>query len=117
MRIATLFIFFSCLCFTFIVSVFSLGVRQMTLSSTADTDKIHAREKMLFHVIASSNFYGFTEEQLNISIDHTLVEPRGRMKGRSITLSSLVARDAEFLKLFIHELSHFVDIYVFNSID
>jgi len=98
------------------VSVFSLGVREVSLSSTANTDKIHSREKMLLQVIASPSFYRFTQENLNISIDHTLVEPRGRMKGRSITLSSGVARDSEFLKLFIHELAHFVDIYVLNSI-
>jgi hypothetical protein len=33
------------------------------------------------------------------------------MKGRSISLSAAVVRDSEFLKLFTHELAHFIDIY------
>jgi hypothetical protein len=40
-----------------------------------------------------------------------MIEPRGRMQARKISLSAGVTRDAEFLKLFVHELAHFIDIY------
>lgn len=110
--------FFIALCLTWLIwaSLSALSVREMHVSSTQDTDKMHAREKIVTQVLSSPSFYDWSRESLSVSIDHTLVEPRGRMKGRSITLSSSVARDSEFLKLFVHELGHFVDIYVYNSI-
>ncbi len=33
------------------------------------------------------------------------------MKDAQISLSPYVARDTEFIKLFIHELAHYIDIY------
>lgn len=90
----------------------ALGVREVRLSSTADTSKSQSREDMIQRVLSSSSFFDFTRERLDILISGTLVEPRGRMTGRSITLSSGVSRDSEFLKLFTHELGHFVDIYI-----
>ena len=85
----------------------------MSISSTASTNNIESREGMIRRLLSSTSFFDFTQERLDISIDHMLVEPRGRMKGRSITLSSRVSRDSEFLKLFVHEMGHFVDIYVY----
>jgi hypothetical protein len=66
--------------------------------------------------MSSSTFFDYTDETLQILIDHTLIEPRGRMKWRNISLSSHIARDSEFLKLFLHELAHFVDIYILKNI-
>ena len=50
---------------------------------------------------------------LNILIDGSQREPRGRMRDAGISLSPYVVRDTEFTKLFIHELAHYIDIYVF----
>lgn len=55
----------------------------------------------------------FTYSALSIFIDGTMIEPRGRMRGNLISLSAKVIRDSEFLKLFVHELAHHIDIYVF----
>jgi hypothetical protein len=66
---------------------------------------------MINTVLASPTFLSFARPPLDIIIDAGLVEPRGRMKGRAISLSALVTRDSEFLKLFAHEFAHFVDIY------
>ena len=66
---------------------------------------------MIRGVVSSSTFFSLVATPLDIIIDAGLVEPRGRMKGRSITLSAAVVRDSEFLKLFVHELAHFIDIY------
>lgn len=38
------------------------------------------------------------------------------MKGSNITLSEKVVRDGEFIKLFVHELGHYIDIYVLVNI-
>lgn len=97
-------------------SAFSSGVRQIQITSTTINDSTQSREKMITQVLNSSGFYPYSNYSLGITIDHTLVEPRGRIKGRAISLSSSVVRDSEFLKLFIHELGHFVDIYVFNNL-
>lgn len=59
----------------------------------------------------------FSYRSLAVFIDANLVEPRGRMQGRLISLSARVLRDSEFLKLFVHELGHYMDIYVFTPKD
>ena len=58
---------------------------------------------------ADSMRFGYNA--LSILIDANQVEPRGKMQGRSITLSATVLRDGEFLKLLVHELGHYTDIY------
>lgn len=93
-------------------SVFANSVWQVQISRTIDTSRVVAREKMIYRVMSSSTFLRYTYEPLSILIDHTLVEPRWRIKWRDISLSSLIARDSEFLKLLVHELAHFVDIYM-----
>lgn len=91
--------------------VVALGVQWVNLSSTIETPQSLSREKMIRTVLSSSTFLSFARSPLDIIIDAGLVEPRGRMKWRSITLSAAVTRDSEFLKLFAHEFAHFVDIY------
>jgi Putative zinc-binding metallo-peptidase len=72
-----------------------------------------ARIKMLETLVHSAAF-SFSYHTLSVLIDTALVEPRGRMKWPSITLSSQVAKDGEFLCLFAHELAHYIDIYVYT---
>ena len=102
-----------CLCtFCFSSQSYALDVRRVSVISTLNTEKIEARLKILAQVLRSSVFFPYTSERLGITVDHKLIEPRWRMTGRSITLSASIEKDAEFLKLFVHELAHFVDIYV-----
>lgn len=86
-----------------ILPVSALSVREIEIASTTQTQNILSREKMIQQTLTSPSFIEFALQKLIISIDHMLLEPRGRMKGRSITLSSSVMRDSEFLKLFVHE--------------
>ncbi len=58
----------------------------------------------------------FAISSLLVFIDENMVEPRGKMKGSNITLSEKVVRDGEFIKLFVHELGHYIDIYVLVNI-
>ena len=55
----------------------------------------------------------FDYQSLSVRIDGFQREPRGRMRDAQISLSPYVAKDAEFIKLFVHELAHYIDLYVF----
>ena len=70
-----------------------------------------AGAEKLIEKIISADVLEFGYQALSVRIDANQIEPRGKMQGRSITLSAKVARDGEFIKLFIHELAHYVDIY------
>jgi len=107
------------LCFLFFVPHVSYAaehapksVRDVSIQKTLDTPNLRSREGIIVQALSAPSLFSFTRERLNILIDHTLTEPRGRMRGRDITLSALVARDTEFTKLFVHEFAHFVDIYI-----
>jgi hypothetical protein len=54
----------------------------------------------------------FDYSRLTVSIDGYQREPRGRMRDAQISLSPYVTRDSEFTKLFIHELAHYIDLYI-----
>jgi hypothetical protein len=54
----------------------------------------------------------FDYSRLAVSIDWFQREPRGRMRDAQISLSPYVTRDSEFTKLFVHELAHYIDLYV-----
>ena len=54
----------------------------------------------------------FDYSHLAVSIDGFQREPRGRMRDAQISLSPYVTRDSEFTKLFVHELAHYIDLYV-----
>lgn len=86
----------------------------VSISANDATTSISARKNILSSVIHSQSF-NFSYQALSIFIDTLLVEPRGKMQGNLITLSSRVSRDSEFLKLFVHELGHFIDVYVLRS--
>ncbi len=55
----------------------------------------------------------FDYDHLAVSIDGFQREPRGRMQDARISLSPYITRDSEFTKLFVHELAHYIDIYIF----
>jgi hypothetical protein len=58
-------------------------------------------------------YFGYSA--LSILIDADQREPRGKMQGRKITLSPYILRDGEFVKLLVHELGHYVDIFYLLS--
>ncbi len=63
--------------------------------------------------ILYSNSMTFDYGSLNVLIDGSQREPRWRMRDARISLSPYVVRDTEFTKLFVHELAHYIDIYIF----
>lgn len=63
--------------------------------------------------ILFSNLMSFNYSKLSVLIDGFQREPRGRMKDARVVLSPYIALDTEFIKLFAHELAHYIDIYVF----
>jgi Putative zinc-binding metallo-peptidase len=76
------------------------------------SSKVAETRKTLLTDLLSAPVFRFPYSQLSVFLDEYLIEPRGRMKGGSITLSNKVAKDAEFIQLFTHEFAHFLDIYV-----
>lgn len=86
----------------------------VTISANDTTPSISARKNMIESVLQAESFH-YSYQALSIFIDAFLIEPRGKMHGRLITLSSKVSRDSEFLKLFVHEFWHFIDIYILRS--
>lgn len=62
-----------------------------------------------------SAFFPFVYDGLNVLIDSQQKEPRGQIRGKEMKLSAQVVSDAEFLKLFTHELGHFIDIYALRA--
>ena len=59
-----------------------------------------------------SSAMNFDYKSLSVRIDGFQREPRGRMRDAQISLSPYVAKDAEFIKLFVHELAHYIDLYI-----
>lgn len=99
---------------TFFESHISFWSEEVTIFSNSQWSSVTARKNIIASVVHSKDMR-FTYRSLAIFIDGTLVEPRGRMRWKLITLSAKVLRDSEFLKLFVHELAHYMDIYIFVS--
>lgn len=109
------FFFFLILeCIFLCSSLPSFALEGVFISSNIKGNSSISREGILKAVVNSRQMR-FTYDALSVFIDGTLIEPRGRMRGQFISLSAKVVRDSEFLKLFIHELGHYVDIYVLTS--
>jgi hypothetical protein len=86
-----------------------------SVTSSVTTPNIEKRKNILTTILeyhSSSLLY----KSLSIIIDTTLIEPRGRIQWPKISLSSRVLRDGEFIKLFVHEFGHYVDLYFFTPI-
>lgn len=80
------------------------------VQGVGESQYTEARKKLIEKII-SADVLEFGYQALSVRIDANQIEPRGKMQGRAITLSAKVPRDGEFIKLFIHELAHYIDIY------
>ena len=80
------------------------------VESIGMTKNTEAR-KHLIERILDTRTMDFSYRALSIVIDMYQKEPRGKMQGKTITLSASVVSEGEFLKLLIHEIGHYVDIY------
>lgn len=99
--------------FAFLNDAYALG-RSVVIKSENTTISSKNRIDTLNGILYSSAM-SFSYNRLSIIIDGFQKEPRGRMKNAQISLSPYVTRDTEFAKLFVHELAHYIDIYVFFS--
>lgn len=82
------------------------------VESIGTMKNMESRKNLIEQVLSSDEMH-FWYRALSIVLDTSLVEPRGQMKGRLIRISPHVQRDAEFLKLLVHEVAHYIDIYTF----
>ena len=80
------------------------------VESIGNVPNISAR-KILIQSILKSDMMQFSYSALRIVLDMNQKEPRGKMQGHLITLSPHVSRDSEFIKLLVHEVAHYIDIY------
>ena len=87
------------------------GVSISNKNTYIDTRSRIATLKQILYSTAMTFDYG----RLAVSIDGYQREPRGRMRDSQISLSPYIARDSEFTKLFVHELAHYIDLYVLVS--
>ncbi len=92
---------------------FALGW-DFSVTSSVESPSIDKRKNIISTFLS---YYSsvFSYRSLAILIDDKLVEPRGRIYGSRISLSSHVLKDGEFLKLFIHEFGHYIDLYFLTS--
>ena len=80
------------------------------VESVGSGRNIDSRKRLIERVLATDTMH-FGYSALSIILDSRQKEPRGKMQGRSITLSASVLSDSEFIQLFTHELGHYIDIY------
>lgn len=92
----------------------SAEVSGAKISANGDTWVANKRVEHISKTLKSI-FFPFSYSGLNIFIDSHQKEPRGQIRGKEMKLSAQVVADAEFLKLFTHELGHFIDIYVLRA--
>ncbi len=88
--------------------VSAAGVIIRNENTYIDTKSRIATLKQILYSTAMTFDYG----RLAVSIDGYQREPRGRMRDAQISLSPYIARDSEFTKLFVHELAHYIDLYI-----
>ncbi len=79
--------------------------------NTIGSSQNSVSRKKLIQEVLDTKVMTFQYSALSILIDANQVEPRGKMQWHTITLSATIAKESEFLKLLIHELGHYVDIY------
>lgn len=101
------FLFLSIL-FLFPTLVSAVEVNIRNENTYIDTKSRIATLKQILYSTAMKFDYG----RLAVSIDGYQREPRGRMRDAQISLSPYITRDNEFTKLFVHELAHYIDLYV-----
>lgn len=99
------FLFFSCQ----IMSLFATEYNVINSEPTPQNEK----RKNIISTLLKYYSKSFTYSSLAVVIDKELIEPRARIYGSRISVSSHVLRDGEFIKLFVHEFWHYVDLFVF----
>ena len=99
----------SLMCVPTLVSAAGVSIRNE--NTYIDTRSRIATLKQILYSTAMT----FDYSRLAVSIDGYQREPRGRMRDAQISLSPYIARDSEFAKLFVHELAHYIDLYVLVS--
>lgn len=79
------------------------------------TDLRIDEQKNQIQKLLAQKYFDFAYHDLKVVIDTNQKEPRGKIQGTKITLSAHIVKSSEFLKLFIHELGHYADIYFLNT--
>lgn len=84
------------------------------VAANGDVFVAERRGNLIARILRSA-FFPFSYEGLLVFIDTNQREPRGQIRGKDMRLSAHIVSDAEFLQLFVHELGHFVDIYMLRA--
>lgn len=105
--------------FIFLLSFFTLLPLHaledgFVVESIGNAPNIGARKILIQNILRSDTMH-FSYSALRIILDMNQKEPRGKMQGHQITLSPHVPKDSEFIKLLVHEVSHYIDIFYLTS--
>lgn len=115
-KIAHIFLIFFLFFSTLSVEVFALEREILGAKITTNgTPTIDERRVNILEKIFHSVYFPFSYRGLSVFIDVNQTEPRGQIRGGDMKLSANIARDAEFIQLFTHELGHFVDIMLLRG--
>lgn len=93
---------------------YSENISWATISANGDMTFAKNRTYLIKKTLQST-FFPFTYHGLSVFIDVNQKEPRGQIRGKNMKLSATIRQDYEFLKLFTHELGHFIDIYFLRA--
>ncbi len=88
----------------------SFAEDDLNIASIGVGKKIEVRKHLIRNIL-SADALRFGYSALSIVLDVNQIEPRGKMQWTSITLSPNVDQEGEFIKLLIHEVGHYIDIY------
>lgn len=100
--------------FLICISCISLSVsagQGFIVESMGKGSLIEPRKKLIEQILSKDSLQ-FGYNALSIIIDASQTEPRGKMTGKKITLSSTILKESEFVQLLLHEIGHYVDIYM-----
>lgn len=92
--------------------VSAINYQPVVIKNQNTTIDSRVRINILKGILYSSSM-PFSYNRLSVILDGFQREPRGRMRDARISLSPYIVRDPEFIKLFVHELAHYIDIYAF----
>lgn len=88
--------------------------KQVPIWSNMNIDASDSRIDVMSQVLTSS-FFPFSYSGLSVFLDQDQYEPRAKIRNKEIFLSPHILQTGEFLKLFVHELGHFVDLYILRA--
>lgn len=90
--------------------LFASAGKGFIVEMQGSTKNMLTRKHMIETSLGASSM-DFWYKALTIILNINQVEPRGKMQWKTITLSPHVTQDGEFLKLLVHEIGHYVDIF------